>query len=779
MRRLKKIAIIFVITVTVLVTVVILCASPIVKYIVEKYDEQYSGRKITVGWVYANPFTGSVTLHDFKSYEPNGDSLFLTAETLHLTFTMTKLLHREYEISDLTLDAPVGNIIQKGDEVNFTDIINRFKPKPSAPEKKPRAVHFSIVYLNVNNGIFRFRNPAVPVDYFIKNVSIRSTGKRWYSDSTVADISFAAGIGTGDVKGNCMINWSNLNYYFSVDAKKYDLNIIEQYLKDLTNFGTFSSYLDANLSARGNFKIRESINAQGRMVFSDFHLGKGKGKDYAAFDKLTFQIRKLHPSGHVYDFDSISLNRPFLEYDRYDSLDNLEAMFGKAGANVRSASANAGNYNLIIALGRYIKALARNFFKSNYMVDRVGIYNGDVRFCDYSMGEIFCGGLSPLFITADSLSKDKPRVQAFLRAGIMPYGSLTASLSINPKDSSDFDFLYNFKKLSLAAFNPYTVAYTSFPLDRGSLDLNGTWHVRNGIIQSANHLVFLDPRVSKKLRNKNNRWLPMPLIMSVVRERGNVVDYDIPITGDLKSPKFHFHDVLKDAAKNIFIKPATTPYIVHVKNVEAEIEKSLSLKWAMNDCSLKGKEEKFLEKAADFLRDNPDAHLTVIPEQYTEKENEYLLLYEAKKKYYLQSGHGSAKNFDEHDSEAVAKMSIKDAGFVKQLNRFVKDSTIFTVQEKCRFYVTASTVNHKLELLAAARKNVFLSFFKEIGVEKQVKFAATVNTVPFNGFSVYRIKYNGEYPERLAKAYSKMSELNDKEPRKRYKERRKKIFGIF
>jgi hypothetical protein len=66
--------------------------------------------------------------------------------------------------------------------------------------------------------------------------------------------------------------------------------------------------------------------------------------------------------------------------------------------------------------------------------------------------------------------------------------------------------------------------------------------VRNGFIQSDNHVVIIDPRRTKRVRNKDKSWLPLPLIMSLVRERGNVIDYEIPITGNLKDPKFHLKD---------------------------------------------------------------------------------------------------------------------------------------------------------------------------------------------------------------------------------------------
>ena len=67
--------------------------------------------------------------------------------------------------------------------------------------------------------------------------------------------------------------------------------------------------------------------------------------------------------------------------------------------------------------------------------------------------------------------------------------------------------------------------------------------------------------------------------MAFIRERGNVIDYEIPITGNLKDPDFHLSDVIFDLLGNIFIKPPTTPYIFQVKNIETEIEKSLTLKW--------------------------------------------------------------------------------------------------------------------------------------------------------------------------------------------------------
>ena len=177
------------------------------------------------------------------------------------------------------------------------------------------------------------------------------------------------------------------------------------------------------------------------MAISNFHFGKDANDDLASFDRLSLDILQFSPVNHQYQFDSVLLVRPFFKYDRYEKLDNLQALFGKNGANIKAAA-------------------------------------------------------------------DDP--------------------------------------LPAAMFNPYLITYTSFPLDRGTIELTGTWKVRGGIIRSDNHVVIIDPRVTVRRKNKGSTWIPLTLIMSFIREKGNVIDYDIPITGDLKSPKFHLHDVLAD-----------------------------------------------------------------------------------------------------------------------------------------------------------------------------------------------------------------------------------------
>lgn len=269
----------------------------------------------------------------------------------------------------------------------------------------------------------------------------------------------------------------------------------------------------------------------------------------------------------------------------------------------------------------------------------------------------------------------------------------------------------------------------------------------------------------------------MKIIMAFVRERGNVIDYEIPITGNLKDPKFHLRDVIFDIIKNIFVKPATTGYGMEVKTVETKIEKSLALNWDMRQADLGSNEERFIKSMIKFLDDNPEAIIEVTPQYYEQKEKEYILFFETKKKYYaamnnLKYAENKALKLDKKDSLKIDKMSIKDSLFIKYLDQHIKDSLVFTVQEKCARMIDPDVVENKYQQLIKAREEKFMAEFKDEGLDKRVKIQPAKSKIPFNGFSYYEIEYEGDFPEDILKAYQRLNRLNDRPPREKYKEER-------
>lgn len=746
---------------------VIAFLSPLTKYLIEKYDKKYTGREIYIGSVYVNPFTGYININNLRLHEFESDSVFFSCKNLSLNVAMLKLFQKKYELSEVKFDIPKGKIIQRNNAFNFSDLIKKFSNKDSK-KKKNKDFEFTLKNVKIVDGIFYYQELVTPIYYSIKEVNIESKNISWDVDTIPFLFSFLSGTDKGKMQGDFTINTKNKNYSLNILINKFDLNIVGQYIKDLSNYGNFKAFLDADFHSKGNFIDKENLTAKGKIKISDFHFGKNQLEDYASFEKLEINIHQVSPKKMIYFYDSVLLYKPYFKYEKYDFLDNVQTVFGKAGANVKAANTEGAKFNLVIEIAKYIKTISKNFLRSNYRVDRLAIYDAEIKFNDYTLNEQFSIELKPFNFIADSIDKKHSRVKFQLNSGILPYGYMNLTLSINPKDSSDFSLVYNFNQLPVALFNPYLAKFTSFPLDRGSLEIKGNWLVKNGEINSNNHLIIIDPRIGQRIKNKNSRWLPMRFIMFFVRERGNVIDYEVPIKGDLKNPKFVLKDVIFDALGNIFIKPPTTPYRMEVRNVETEIEKSLTFKWETRSNEILASEQSFLKSLASFLNENDDANISVAPQNYDAKEFESILLFEAKKKYYLQIANNNTGFFNNEDSIIVDQMSIKDSLFVQYLNRNVNDSLLFTVQAKCALLINKQLVNTKLNKLYASRLINFKSYLKNNSKKLNIIYLQGKNVIPFNGYSFYKIDYKGEFPEYLIKAYRKMNRFNNEAPRDKY-----------
>jgi hypothetical protein len=324
-RRAKKLTLIVAGTAILIVALAILFISPLVKYLVERYDEKYTGRQITMDWAYVNPFTGFVHFNNLKIYEVKKDTLFISAKNLSADFALIKLFSKTVEVTELILDHPQGLIINSKKHFNFEDLILRFTPDTLTIS----SVNVNILRSKIRHGEFRYRDKEIPIDYVIKDLNMESSGKRWNADTIASTFSFLSQNGKGGMKGNFTINVKSLDYRLSTSVRNFDLEIIRQYVWELINYGVFSAIMDATVKSKGNFKNPANVDMHGRFSFKDFYLGKTLKDNYLAFDKLVVVIERVSPIHEKFLFDSIVLRHPVFKYEIFDSLNNVEMLFGK------------------------------------------------------------------------------------------------------------------------------------------------------------------------------------------------------------------------------------------------------------------------------------------------------------------------------------------------------------------------------------------------------------------------------------------------------------------
>src|SRR5262245_35489615 len=89
-----------------LLLVVFLFISSIVKNIVEKNSEAWTGRKITIGSLWINIFGGSVHAKDFRILEKNSDSTFFRLADFYGNISLNQLLSGRYVLENIRIAGP-------------------------------------------------------------------------------------------------------------------------------------------------------------------------------------------------------------------------------------------------------------------------------------------------------------------------------------------------------------------------------------------------------------------------------------------------------------------------------------------------------------------------------------------------------------------------------------------------------------------------------------------------------------------------------------------------
>lgn len=720
----------------------IIVASPLARYLIQKHDVRYTGREITLQRAIVNPIGGSVSLRNLKLYEAENDSVFISFGRLSANMSMLKMLTGVYQVNSIRLVDPRIDIFRDDTIFNFTDLIERFAVKEDSLEEETLKLNFGEI--EIKNGLITYGEAEIKTGTEISEINFFSPGKKWNDDIIEGEYSFKPG--SGRAEGNFTINLKTFDYNAGFRLTAFNPGVFIEYLEKYAVKASLRGNINIDLISEGNFNEPLNGRAQGNIEIKNFHFGKDSLNDYASFDRLLVEMREVDLKENKFYFDSILLNKPDILYQMYDTLDNFRRLLTPEIEEEAKEAADTVDY-LVDILG------------ADYNVRNFAITNGKIEFNDFSIAEKFTFLVNQFNITADSVDKQNKRLKVTTTASIIPSGDLNMVLHMDPKNEKNFDISYEFRDIPATMFNPYILTYTSYQLDRGTIEMHGTWNVRDNNISSLNHFLVVDPRDTKRVRGKDTRWVPLPLIMSVVRERGGVIDYQIPVKGNLKDPSFKLWDIITDIFRNILVKPPTTPYGIQVKNLEEEVQKTLAVKWRMRQVEIGKDQEKFVEGISDFLKDNPEAYITVEPVYHVEKEMENILLFEAKKKYFFESKGKKVTALERRDSMEVEKLSSRDPDFLAYIEKQANNPGMLTLQEKCYMYIGREHVQERFNELMESRKREFLSFFEKDKTMDRVEMKEPQNRVPYDWFSFFGINYKGDVPESLKEAYDQLYDL--------------------
>jgi uncharacterized protein involved in outer membrane biogenesis len=150
-----------------------------------------------------------------------------------------------------------------------------------------------------------------------------------------------------------------------------------------------------------------------------------------------------------------------------------------------------------------------------------------------------------------------------LRTKINNFAPAEITGKINPLAKPIYvDLGMRLDNMDLPPTSPYSTKYIGYSIASGQLSLNLKYLVANDKLTATNNIKIDQFNLSDQLENPKAKAAkyPVKLAIALLKDRSGLIDLDIPVSGDLRDPKFGLGGVIWTAIKNILDKIVTAPF---------------------------------------------------------------------------------------------------------------------------------------------------------------------------------------------------------------------------
>jgi Domain of Unknown Function (DUF748) len=192
------------------------------------------------------------------------------------------------------------------------------------------------------------------------------------------------------------------------------------------------------------------------------------------------------------------------------------------------------------------------------------------------------------------------------------YAPVTIKGQINPLTSDAFtDLVMTFSGIELTTFTPYSAKFAGYKVDKGKLNMTLHYKLNKNILV-ADHKIILDQlTLGAPVESPDVLHLPIRLAIALLKDSHGVIDIDLPVTGDLSNPKFHYGSIIWMAVRHLLVKIVTAPFKFLGSLFGGGKEELNLVAFSPGSSSLDQAQQKKLADLAKALRDRPQLVLEI------------------------------------------------------------------------------------------------------------------------------------------------------------------------
>lgn len=725
--KLKKILLRILLGVILLFTLLVILLPTLAEYVIEKYSEEWIGRKVEMEDLYFNLLTGEVEFEQLKVYEHQSAGVFFQCDALYTNVTLYKLFRNQYESTETRLMQPNLSIIQVDSTFNFDDLLALSASSEEVEAKEPtEPVLYWIKDILVENGTLQYINQNIGNEIVLTDLRIGCPAIQWDQPNTNYQTAFSLQSG-GNIQANFWLHHDALNYQLSMQADALKIDLLLPYLQEYLKVNTLSGAITSNFHLTGNFDHVDALASSGDFTLEDFSMVDFRDDSVASLKKLLLEVDTLNLTDNLYNFRNISLTAPFLKYQMHENGDNFTALLTDALLDTTPVADSVYGYeysNPFVMMASLISDITSNYIVSDYEADSLIVRDGHIIYQDYTLHDKFIYNLEALNMTADRVSSDSSRIHIDIQSTLNHSGNLTAQLSVSPKDFMDMELYYKITDLLISDFTPYSTYYVAHPFWDGVVYYDSKNTIINRKLTSENLFRVERIELGDKVSNETAYKLPLKLAIALLKDIHGNIELDIPVEGDLNDPKYKLWKAIVKVLENLIVKAVTSPYRLLARSLGANEDDLKAIRFDYLQDSLSQKQQKGLDLIAKVLSAKPDLKAELIDVSDSVNEMETLAIYEAKKQFYLDN-HFNADSLSIILHDSIEHISSNDSLFNTYLNQKLglDNTSLIPVQNKCIQLIGETALHEQIASIRQHREQFIKAYLlqeKEVPSERLV-----------------------------------------------------------
>ena len=529
-----------------LICIVLLGSPFLVKPLLEKNSKTWLGRKVTLEEFSLNYFTGTVKIIDFKLYEDDETSTFVSFDTLLLDTEPFQYFTSKIVVEELYLKSLNATVIKKNDSAfNFDSLVDFFASPNDTLQKEVTDEDFKFSFSNIefSNADIEFIDQVVGDNFEIDAINFMIPNIEWNQlETSEADLNFSFTDG-GEFKSSTQFDPVSGDFSANIGVSSLDVSSFNEYVKKSLKVGNLEGFFNTELSFIGNTKKFDNLEIKGTIDLSDVSLLSTDKKPIVAFKNLHCPIVKVEPLKQNFELGDIVLEELFVDFIKYKNTTNLELL-------VKDSKPEK-----VESIKKTEKTSKKELF---YSIASFKLKGGKVDLMDATTSKPFYYKLSRINTDVDSIHSNSTWLKTHTSMTLNKSGGLVLDFNFNPKRiENELEMVYDISGLKLKDLNIYCVDYMGTPIYKGEMYYKAKTSLFDGMLKSENKIIVHNISLGEKSGGEYN--VPLKFGVFLMKDKEGVVHMDVPVEGNMNESNVDIRGVIWDAFRNLIIKTVASP----------------------------------------------------------------------------------------------------------------------------------------------------------------------------------------------------------------------------